>query len=114
MTGVGRLALYNWKADDPEFSAEWEAALELGTDALEDEAVRRGRDGCIEPVFYKGRECGGVKKYSDTLLIFMLKARRPERFRERFEHTGANGQPLGGPVVQVYLPANERDEPAES
>jgi hypothetical protein len=37
-----------------------------------------------------------VPKMSDTLLIFLLKARRPEVYRERqqIQHTG----PSGGPV----------------
>ncbi len=108
LTELSRVALYAWKAEDAEFSAAWEAALDLGSDALEDEAIRRAREGTLKPVFYKGEECGLVREFSDTLLIFMLKARRPERFRERFEHSGPGGAPLG-PLVQVYLPANGRD-----
>jgi hypothetical protein len=80
--GISRRAIYEWREEDPDFVAAWERALNLGTDALEDEAVRRGREGTVKPVFYKGEECGGVREYSDTLLIFMLKARRPEKFRD--------------------------------
>jgi hypothetical protein len=50
---------------------------------LEDEAKRRAHDGIDEPVFYQGEKCGVVRKYSDNLLIFMLKARRREKFSER-------------------------------
>jgi hypothetical protein len=41
-----------------------------------------------------------VRKPSDTLMIFMLKSRRPNTYRERgsIEHTGAGGKPLA-PVV---------------
>lgn len=37
-----------------------------------------------------------VKEYSDTLTIFLLKAHRPERFRDnsKLELTGANGGPV--------------------
>lgn len=37
-----------------------------------------------------------VRKPSDTLMIFMLKSRRPNTYRERgsIEHTGAGGKPL--------------------
>lgn len=63
--GIGRRTAYNWRDADEAFAAAWDDALESGTDALEDEAVRRALDG------------------SDTLLIFMLKARRPEKFKER-------------------------------
>jgi hypothetical protein len=51
---------------------------------LEDEAVRRGREGHLRPVFHQGKEIGAIREYSDTLLIFMLKARRPAKFREQY------------------------------
>ena len=37
-----------------------------------------------------------MRKYSDTLAIFLLKAHAPEKYREntRMELTGANGEPL--------------------
>ena len=66
---VGRTAAYAWRKDDEEFAAAWDAAIETGTDMLEDEAVRRALDK------------------SDVLLIFMLKARRPGKFKERAETT---------------------------
>lgn len=42
-----------------------------------------------------------VRKPSDTLLIFMLKARRPEVYRERhvLEHTGKGGKELPAPAA---------------
>ncbi len=78
-----------------EFAAAWEAALEVATDMLELEARRRAEQGTLEPVFYQGEVCGKVKKYSDTLLIFLLKAHRPEKFREtiRQENSGPGGAP---------------------
>ena len=45
--------------------------------------MRRALEGGEEPVFYQGKIVGSVRKYSDTLLMFMLKARRPERYRDR-------------------------------
>lgn len=88
--------LYHWRRRFPTFAKAWEEALDRATDVLEDEAHRRAYAGVSEPVFYKGRECGQVQKYSDTLLIFLLKGRRPARFREnhRIEHTGKDGGPL--------------------
>ena len=41
ITGLPRRTVYNWRATDPEFAQAWEVALDLGTDALEDEAIRR-------------------------------------------------------------------------
>jgi hypothetical protein len=80
--GMSRRAAYEWREAEPDFAADWDVAQEQGTDALEDEARRRAAEGTDEPVFYQGKACGAIRKYSDTLLIFLLKARRPEKFRE--------------------------------
>ena len=93
VAGLSRSFVYDWRAADPEFAADWASALELGCDALEDEAVRRGCEGHLKPVFYQGKEVGAIREYSDTLLIFMLKARRPARFRDNYlpaQHAGAD------------------------
>lgn len=54
--------------------------LDKAVAALEEEAVRRALFGVTEPVFHQGRECGAKAKHSDALLIFLLKALRPERY----------------------------------
>ena len=88
---IGRRTVYDWRAADDDFALAWDQAIEAGTDLLEDEAKRRAFEGVEEPVFHGGQQCGTVRKYSDTLLIFLLKARRPEKFRERqdVKHSGA-------------------------
>ena len=80
---LSRRRVYEWREADPVFAAKWDEAVEFGTDALEEEARRRAYTGVDEPVFYQGEECGAVRKYSDTLLIFLLKGRRPDKYRER-------------------------------
>ncbi len=82
-TGVSRTEWYRTRDEDPQFAADWVLANDRGTDALEDEAVRRAHEGTLKPV-YQGKELvGHIREYSDTLLIFTLKARRPEKYRER-------------------------------
>jgi len=87
---IGKATAYEWKADDEAFAAEWEEALEEGTDIFEDEARRRAVEGTDKPVYQNGRKVGTIREYSDTLLIFTLKARRPEKYREnhRVDMTG--------------------------
>lgn len=104
ISGLSRRTAYNWRDADTDFAAQWDAALTLGTDALEDEAVRRAREGTDKPVFYKGEICGHIREFSDTLLIFMLKARRPEKFRESAAQApvnpdGSNGFVDGPPIA---------------
>ena len=80
---IGRQTAYRWRRTDEDFAKAWDEALELGIDALEDEAMRRAVDGYLKPVFHGGKQVGSVREYSDTLLIFLLKGRRPERYAER-------------------------------
>jgi hypothetical protein len=87
---IARSTAYQWRDASPEFAAGWDEALDEAADRMEREAFRRAVEGTNEPVFHQGQEVGAVRKYSDTLLIFLLKAARPEKYRERTEtrHTG--------------------------
>jgi len=79
---VSRYTAYKWRKDAPGFAEDWDDALKAGMLRLEDEATRRATDGVDEPVFYQGSQCGSVRRYSDTLLIFLLKAHNPEKYRD--------------------------------
>jgi hypothetical protein len=70
---------------DPDFAERWDEALELALDLMELEARRRALHGTERPVYQGGKLVGTIREYSDTLMIFLLKAYRPERFRERYE-----------------------------
>jgi hypothetical protein len=99
---LSRVAAYAWRADDSNFARDWDEALEFAIEALEEEVRRRAFKGTDEPVYYQGEEVGAVRKYSDTLAIFLLKAHRPERYREhvKTEISGPNGQPLISPLPE--------------
>ena len=60
----------------------------MATDTLEMEARRRASLGVEEPVYYQGQVVGYVRKYSDVLLMFLLKAQRPEKFRDNHKIDG--------------------------
>ena len=70
--GINRQSLYPWKANDPAFASDWDRALVLGAEALEDEARRRAKNG------------------SDILLMFLLRALKPEKFRDRIVVKSSN------------------------
>jgi hypothetical protein len=93
---VGRRTAYEWREDDDEFAKAWDEALEEASDHLEAEAYRRAVTGTLKPVHYQGKKVDTVREYSDSLLTLLLKANRPEKFKDRVanEHTGANGAPL--------------------
>lgn len=125
--GVHRTHVYQWRESDLDFAAAWDAALDQAADLLEEEARRRAYEGLRRIKFDRGRPImvpavgadGLVVKddkgnpelvpyveheYSDTLLIFLLKGARPEKFRERNEtkHTFE-------PVDWDLVPADIRD-----
>jgi hypothetical protein len=51
LAGIGRRTAYDWRAADDEFRKAWDEAVEYGTDLIEDEALRRARDGVERPFF---------------------------------------------------------------
>jgi hypothetical protein len=61
---MNRQWAYVLRAEDPEFAQAWDQAIEAGTDALEDAARKR------------------AMRSSDSLLQFILKSRRPHKYRE--------------------------------
>lgn len=87
---IERTSHFLWKRDDPEYAAAFEMAQQIAGESLEDAAVERARYGVERPVFHQGKICGYVREYSDTLLIFALKAAKPEKYRERLDlnHAG--------------------------
>jgi hypothetical protein len=103
---VTRAGAYKAREADPEFAAAWDAALEESTDDLVGEAYRRAREGTVKPVYYKGEKCGGIREYSDTLAIFLLKAHRRSVYGDKVQ-TDLTSQ--GNPVSTVlYFPDNGR------
>jgi len=85
--GMSRSGAYKQRESDPAFAAAWREAYEASTELLEAEAFQRamGRDEVVgvdkdgQPVV--------VRKYSDLLLIFLLKARRPRVYRDQVDVT---------------------------
>ncbi len=89
--GQSRNQVHDVRQHSEDFAAQWREALEEGTDLLDAEARRRAVTGIDKPVFYKGKVVGSITKYSDRLLMFLLKAHRPQMFRDggKVKQTGA-------------------------
>jgi hypothetical protein len=106
--GLSRSRAYDLREEDADFAAVWDAAEAEAADRLEAEAWRRAVEGVDEPVFFKDEQIGVVKKYSDTLLVTLLTAHKPEKYakRSKAEITGANGGPIE--VVRADIDAIRR------
>lgn len=111
--GVARQVAYRERDSSNAFREAWDDAIEEGLDFLEEEARRRAFEGTEKPVFYKGEECGYVREFSDTLMIFLLKGGRPEKYAERVknEHTGKGGGPIE--VIEVVSGDGDSGEDEE-
>lgn len=88
---ISRPTAYKLYHTDQHFAREWDYAIEQGTDTLEDVALRRATVGVQRNIYHKGQVVGTHNEVSDTLLIFLLKARRPEKYRERVDLSNRDG-----------------------
>ena len=85
--GIDRSAAYRARRGSSKFAAQWDEAREAAVEVLEAEAYRRGVEGVEKPLTVAGqREV--VREYSDVLLIFLLKANAPQKYRENLHIDG--------------------------
>jgi hypothetical protein len=132
--GISRKAAYDARKRDPDFAEAWEEALQGAVDDLIGEAYRRARHGVEKPVLYKGRPAGDwvlpdgsiagpgaegarfrpitIREYSGTLLMFLVKAYRPE-FRDRAQLSGPHAAPARVRIDNVVRPAQALPAPGD-
>lgn len=95
-TKIERSTAYKARKEDEKFAEAWKLALEDAIDSLESEAWRRARDGNDKIILFQGKpvKIGKrmliEKEYSDTLMALLLKAHRPDKFRERADTLNLN------------------------
>ena len=85
-TGISRRTVYDWRAKDPEFAATWDEALQEAVDVLHGIALKRATTGA-----------------SDRLLIFLLGAADPAKYRAPNPYS----QPLDPPPQEFTSPVME-------
>ena len=89
LVGVSRSTFYMWQEVDPAFSAAFHQAEARAIETLEQEAWRRAIEGSpyTRTSYYRGEPVGTDHKieYSDQLLTLLLRARAPERYREKVD-----------------------------
>ena len=94
VAGINRRTILYLREHDEAFQEAFQQAHDISVEALVAEVRRRALDGVSEPTgWYKGKPGGYIQRYSDLLLIFALKQADPS-YRDRWEVTGAGGQPL--------------------
>ena len=91
--GYTRVLVVEWQGTDPAFAKSWCNADDEAVERLEAEADRRAVKGTERPIYFGGKKRGSVREYSDALLIFRLKAKRPDVYRERSDRAPRSGPP---------------------
>lgn len=127
--GIGRRQHHRWMNTCPDYVREFGVSREIALAHLEEEALRRAVRGVQSLKFYKGeiikiqattsdgrpmyyeqtRQPVMIPyvehKYSDSLLMFMMKSMDPDRFRDNNGITIVNGQTGDQQVDQQQLAA---------
>lgn len=84
--GITYKQAYHRRNTDDEFAMEWRMALDEAIESLEEAAWTRARDGVkvLKPIYAGGKYVGDqeITQYSDTLLMFLLKAHKPQMYRD--------------------------------
>jgi hypothetical protein len=81
--GVSRQHVHHLRRTRKDFAKSWDDAIQQATDALEAAARGRAIDGFQRPIYQRGELVGHETCYSDALMITLLKAHRPEKFRDK-------------------------------
>ena len=83
---VPRSDVYYWQETDEQFALAMRQAGDAATERLEREAWRRAAEGSpyTRTSYYRGEPVGTDHKieYSDQLMMLLLRARKPDTYRE--------------------------------
>ena len=112
---ISRNVAYEHKKKDTDFAAAWDEVIEAVADEMEQELYRRAVKGTLKPIFYKGQLVTKVREYSDRLLEFGLKGKRPEIYRERLDlnahHTGTLDPNIQFTIDKIYADGEQPTDP---
>lgn len=118
---VDRCQHYRWLDTDPDYARRFDESRRQAADILESEALRRAVVGVQELVLHQGQpvrdpETGKYlyrHRFSDVLLIFLLKGLLPEKYRDQFvPHGDDDGVRIAGreraEVIREEIAARQR------
>ena len=105
--GMSERSCYRLRRESAPFAAAWDAALPHAARRLVDLAFDRAIHGSEEPVFDKeGNRVGRRFRQNDRLLMFLLRAYLPERFRHAHQSVRQPSEsppPATPPIAEALL-----------
>jgi len=130
---IGKTTHYRWLRTDEEYAERFEAVQRVAVNVLAEEAQRRAIHGVRKMKFHQGIPCmvpafdeDGTRKigedgeeawepyiehdYSDTLLMFLMKAAHPAKYNDRLMVEGRQDVNLTGSLnVSQAIEAVQQD-----
>lgn len=103
---IDRAMHYRWLDSFPKYQKAFFEAERQAGDFIESEAVRRATEGVLELVFYQGEPCGTVRRYSDGVMMTLLRGFKPQKYSNKTEISGPDGGPIE--IVQRLNAARAR------
>ena len=94
------------------YAAAFKEAFEAACEALEQEARRRAVDGWKEPVYFKGEVVGSTPRYSDGLLIFLMKGAMPDKYAERVKNENTSSVEITNEMLEKIVAGSLVQQPA--
>lgn len=108
---------YRWLEASEKYQTAFAAASEAfaqlrmeTVDKIESAALKRARDGVLEPVFYQGEKVGAVRRFPEGTVQFLLRAHKPEKYGAKTEITGPNGGPLEAGILVRFVDAKPTED----
>lgn len=103
---IDRALHYRWLEANENYARAFREAERLAGDFLESVAVQRATEGVVEAVYYQGRPVGAVKRYSDGVMMTLLRGFKPAKYSNKTEISGPDGGPIE--LVQRLNAARDR------
>lgn len=91
--GITRHQLMKYRETNPEFVEMEQDIVSEVSDKIREEVWRRAMDGIDQGVYHKGEMIDTQKRYSDSLLAILARAKCAE-FANKTELTSGDGGPL--------------------
>lgn len=108
-TKIARQTHYDWLKNDKNgrYHEAFKKVYDMRTDYLEELAEERATVGRKEGIYYKGEKVGERTIVSDKLLMFMLQARRPDKYRQTVAEIN-NNNTVNVDISEAVAAARER------
>jgi hypothetical protein len=101
---IERSTAYRHREASADFKEAWEYARLAFADLLEKEAIRRATKGTRRAKYFKDTLLCYEREYSDTLLLALLRANNPQKFKDRVDVTSGDEKT---PIAIVKMPIEE-------